>query len=48
MLDYTYLCTYAFIWLYISEMNDNNGTKDGNKQSVVFCFPNELELLMKS
>lgn len=38
---------YAFVCLYISEMNESNGTKDGREELGIFCFYKVLALPVK-
>lgn len=38
---------YAFVCLYISEMNESNGTKDGREELGIFCFYKVVALPVK-
>lgn len=37
---YFIVCVYVYAYegLYISEMNETNGAKDGGKELGIFCF----------
>ena len=43
------MCVCVFVWLYISEMNDRNDTRDRKEEPVllIFCYYKVLMLAVK-
>ena len=43
------MCVCVFVWLYISEMNDRNDTRDRKEEPVllIFCYYKVLMLPVK-